>query len=310
MKSNEVKNVLRSRLGGIDGRVPYCVHIRESGESHRLDVVKDADWRSWVSWVQGRVGVFWTSLFLGVGALWSEYGVTHLDLARILVCYSGQYHSSRLNLRHLEDSMSRVSGGGIPFHDGESMGIYEGVCFNFEREGFELSDWADLAELLGLWGLGWFRHFRVRDGEELRKRHDSAESFNRQLDVVYSGLYSWERLIVDGYVSYWSENSASVPGKPLPRTVVLVDELDMSDIKSMKDWTVEDFWDEVTELYAKCKTRDDVRSVKQILEMKAKSMGILEDRDKGVTNNFIMIQEKAMTALAAMGIPRRVIHEQ
>jgi hypothetical protein len=44
--------------------------------------------------------------------------------------------------------------------------------------------------------------------------------------------------------------------------------------------------------------------------MKAKAMGIMDDGNAGVTNNFILLQERAMTALASLGIGRRVISDR
>ncbi len=85
----------------------------------------------------------------------------------------------------------------------------------------------------------------------------------------------------------------------------------MEKMKSMSEWTEEDFWKEMTELYVKCKTVDDVRSVKQILELKAKTMGLLEEKDKGGVNNFLMLTEKAVVALNSMGVlgRRSVVHD-
>ena len=59
--------------------------------------------------------------------------------------------------------------------------------------------------------------------------------------------------------------------------VPMVEVLDYEGKEYLK-WTEEDFWREMTELYIRCKTAEDVRSVKQILELKAKTMGLLEEK--------------------------------
>ena len=57
-------------------------------------------------------------------------------------------------------------------------------------------------------------------------------------------------------------------------------------IKNMKDWTEEDFWNEMTELLAQSKAEKDSKQIMRIMEMKAKAMGLLKEDSKGT--NFTL----------------------
>lgn len=76
-------------------------------------------------------------------------------------------------------------------------------------------------------------------------------------------------------------------------------------IRNMKDWDEKDFWNEMTFIYAKAKLGEDVKTMKQILEMKGKAMGLLEQQPQGNTNNIVVLTNEAISALSRMGLAKR-----
>lgn len=76
-------------------------------------------------------------------------------------------------------------------------------------------------------------------------------------------------------------------------------------IRNMKDWDEKDFWNEMTFIYAKAKLGEDVKTMKQILELKGKAMGLLEQQPQGNTNNIVVLTNEAISALSRMGLARR-----
>jgi len=187
--------------------------------------------------------------------------------------------------------------------------------------------------------MAWFRVFRMFPGGELRPQKYKALDFNEALDSAWTQLNDMELRIVSDYEKWWRSNSKGfavqwsdyISANMNDRVCIAraaYDEpaIDRSKIeekqsvqesvenylgiKNLGEWSVEDFWDEVTYLYSKVKSEDDVKSMKQILEMKGKSMGVLSDGDRGMTNNFILIQQKAMNALESLGVGKRIVHEE
>ena len=84
----------------------------------------------------------------------------------------------------------------------------------------------------------------------------------------------------------------------------------LSKLKNMKDWTADDFWNETTYLYETCRTEGDWKSVKAILEMKARAMGIINGDNQGGNTAVVLLTEKAVGALAQLGLSRKVVYEQ
>lgn len=311
-----------SRLGAVS--TPLYGLILRTADLQLCSDLKGVVWRDYISTCHRSLGKFWTSFLFSVAFVLYKYEIVASDIQRLLLCYGGQYYVMRKTDKHVQRSFDRCVSVLFPFSVGDGVVEYGSVDFGTGRPDFDEEMWSNLSELVILWGIGWFRHFRMLPGEELRPGKYDAVSFNGHLDVAYSRLTDWERGIVDDYVSYWSENSVPLDlssegesssvvlsGDSSSLSSALVDSESISSkIKDMGDWTVEDFWAEMTDLYSKCKSAEDVRSMKQILEMKARSMGILDDGDKGTTNNIILIQQKAMTALESLGISKRIVYEQ
>lgn len=79
-------------------------------------------------------------------------------------------------------------------------------------------------------------------------------------------------------------------------------------VKNMKDWTEEDFWNEMTELLERSKLEKDSKQIMRIMEMKAKAMGLLKEDNKSSNFTFVMLEEKAKTLISALGIAdKRVV---
>jgi hypothetical protein len=280
--------------------------VRVSGSKAFLLSTKCSSWRDFVlSTQRGVDSAFWVNLRLGSGYVFRCFGTQLSDIVKMYVLYGQQIGRSVLNDRQLLADVDRVPVCRVPWNNGFSLREFDVVDFGFRSNAVPESDWGSVVYLSLLWGIGWFLHFKIKPGGEVKSSASSGISslaFNEGLRLVYAGLPSFDRDIVDSYLLYWSGVSPNV-SDPCSSVLPL-------STKSMADWTEDDFWNELTELYGKCKTRDDVKSVKQILEMKAKAMGIMDDGNAGVTNNFILLQERAMTALASLGIGRRVISDR
>ena len=79
-------------------------------------------------------------------------------------------------------------------------------------------------------------------------------------------------------------------------------------IKNMKDWTEEDFWNEMTELLAQSKAEKDSKQIMRIMEMKAKAMGLLKEDSKGTNFTLVMMQEQAKALIDKYNIAdKRVV---
>lgn len=79
-------------------------------------------------------------------------------------------------------------------------------------------------------------------------------------------------------------------------------------VKNMKDWTEQDFWDEMTLLLEQSKLEKDSKQIMRIMEMKAKAMGLLKEDNKSSNFTFVMLEEKAKTLISALGIAdKRVV---
>ena len=79
-------------------------------------------------------------------------------------------------------------------------------------------------------------------------------------------------------------------------------------IKNMKDWTEEDFWNEMTELLAQSKAEKDSKQIMRIMEMKAKAMGLLKEDSKSTNFTLVMMQEQAKALINKYNIAdKRVV---
>ena len=281
------------------------------------------EWRKLVKVVHENLTQEWVVFYKGLGYVLFKSGMNMDSVCKMLGIYKMQIASDRIISEPLDRGLVSM-GSDFVFNDGEEyrkrcglmMGLYRGIT---ERE------YLRYIHLLDLFGVGWFKSFPYISKEPATKDNLSGKEFNNQVDWMYYHLGAKDRQIVDGYIRHWGECSERHkflcstidPSKKDVKTIkkekqeVRIEHV-LAKIKSMSEWTEEDFWREMTELYVKCKTAEDVRSVKQILELKAKTMGLLEEKDNGGVNNFLMLTEKAVVALNGMGIlgRRSVVHEQ
>ena len=78
-------------------------------------------------------------------------------------------------------------------------------------------------------------------------------------------------------------------------------------VKSMANWTEEDFWEEMTKLMVMCKGDKDTKGIMKILEMKAKMMGLLKEDAKPVSVAILMLQEQAKSTLLSLGFAEKKV---
>lgn len=333
---SELRPILRpSNL--FSSSIPPSVVFKSTMKPGYGKSVKSSLWREYVAHFGNRVGDFWVHLMHGTAFLLYRYKCSSQDIQRIMVCYGQQFYVMRDSCKHVDKAFSMLSTPLFPFNPG--TGIVEYDFPNFNTSDLTIDAWSSLTGLLCLWGMAWFRVFRMFPGGELRPQKYKALDFNESLDSAYSDLNDMELRIVSDYESWWRSNSkgfsvqwheylsanmndrvglarAAYDDPAIDRSKIIespsvpVSRDNPLGIKNLGDWSVEDFWDEVTYLYSKVKSEDDVKSMKQILEMKGKSMGILSEGDRGTTNNFILIQQKAMNALEVLGVNKRIVHEE
>lgn len=73
--------------------------------------------------------------------------------------------------------------------------------------------------------------------------------------------------------------------------------------RHMGDWTIDDLWAELDKLYREAEKRGDYRMMREILFMKAKTLGLMQDGNVGpVVNVFAVMDTKATDALKSMGL--------
>lgn len=286
---------------------------------------KDRLWTEYVRNTQSKLGSFWVMFYRSLGYVLYKQGVSMNSVCRSLSIYPTQIDEGRINIYPLVRGLANC-GSSLLLHDGDKYldtGDPKGLM-----EELEIKDKEDAVRwsyLFSLYGVAWFKSFPFAKDEQINSRGMSGMDFMYELGVLYNKLHDHDKLIVDGYCELWSEggaqakmlilrNVASMPsGKEASKEIARQSFSEaILTMKSMAEWTEEDFWNEMTELYVRCKTSEDVRSVKQILELKAKTMGLLEDKERGGTNNFLMLTENAIVALNGMGIlgRRSVVLEQ
>jgi len=72
--------------------------------------------------------------------------------------------------------------------------------------------------------------------------------------------------------------------------------------KHMGEWDDNEFWKELTELYDSSKSRYDLKTMKEILFLKAKVLGLMKDGNGGTNINvFAVMDTKATDALKSLG---------
>jgi hypothetical protein len=216
------------------------------------------------------------------------------------------------------DRIFDVNRRGFKFHDGSTLtdiGALSNIREFYwnDKLRIDMADWAHRYHLLALWGLGFLLSYPLGESEVIKGR-DKMSEFYRFLLGIYDSLSSDELMIVSKYVlSYTGDSELPVDQYVLntksvkQAKTVIVSELSSEVekvIKNMKDWTDEDFWNEMTELYLRCKSADDIKSVKSILEMKAKTMGLMNDVQP-VNNNIMIMTDKAVQELNRLGFITR-----
>lgn len=72
--------------------------------------------------------------------------------------------------------------------------------------------------------------------------------------------------------------------------------------RHMGNWTVDELWVELDKLYKKAEKRGDYRMMREILFMKAKTLGLMQDGVAPVVNVFAVMDTKATDALKSMGL--------
>lgn len=289
----------------------------------KLDT-KGKEWGNYVKIVQDKLGIFWTSFYRGLGHVLSKQGVTLNSIYRSLSICHHQISETRMTCKPLERGL---------WNSGITLTIYDGEEYIDDRGFRRIGDIAKVSTmedalrwcyLFSLYGIAWFKSFPWESEEYIIKRGIKGAEFMYQIGVIYNAMDEHDKLIVDGYCKRWANASHVVTSSIMGKVAKIPSESQLKkkeskktfeeailSMKNMKDWTEDDFWQEMTELYVKCKTAEDVRSVKQILELKAKTMGILEEKEKGGNNNFLLLTEKAVVALSGMGIlgKRRFVNE-
>jgi hypothetical protein len=286
---------------------------------------KDRKWTEYVRSTQSRLGSFWVMFYRGLGYVLTKQGISMNSVCRSLSIYPMQILDARLNGEPLRRGLDN-SGSWVDLYDGEEF-IDNSAYFNaLEATKIETrEDAVRWSYLFSLYGVAWYKSFPFGVDEQITSRGMTGRDFMYELGVLYRRMDEYDRGIVDSYCERWEKGSMnaklSIVGsvgetasrKEAAREIARQDFSEaILTMKSMEEWTEADFWNEMTELYVRCKTSEDVRSVKQILELKAKTMGLLEEKDRGGTNNFLMLTEKAVVALNGMGIlgRRSVVHEQ
>ncbi len=180
-----------------------------------------------------------------------------------------------------------------------------------------------------LYGLGFFMSFPLKDGEYFSVRFKGL-IFSEWLWWLYESIDEDGRGFVRGVMRVFRRDiregneeltfrqesglngSSLVPVSEAIPGVSRDEEFRarLSKLKNMKDWTADDFWNEMTYLYETCRTEGDWKSVKAILEMKAKAMGLINGDNQGGNTAVVLLTEKAVGALAQLGLSRKVVYEQ
>ena len=301
---------------------PLVRILHERGHEVAVYPSSSKEYRDFVLSVNEQYGQAWSAFYAGVSYILKRGGVPFNAVGRFCVSYHMQHDRSRLKVSYLDASL--VKAGLFCFHDGNVLSDYvNGFRPSTGSNYMGVDDWAAVVHLVSLFGVAFFLSYRVLSKEDMFFKKATVEEFNAVIEGSYLLMEAWERDIVGQYMWRWVGKTEpdlgefEVPAHDKSSAKLLREakrpqreaEI-MASIKDMGTWTEADFWSEMTQLYVKCKTEEDVKSMKQILELKAKSMGIMDD-SKPVTNNFFVMQERAMNTLAAMGIvTRRVVHEQ
>ena len=72
--------------------------------------------------------------------------------------------------------------------------------------------------------------------------------------------------------------------------------------RHMGEWDDNEFWKELTDLYDSSKERNDLKTMKEILFLKAKVLGLMKDGNGGTNVNFFAVMDtKATDVLKSMG---------
>jgi hypothetical protein len=173
----------------------------------------------------------------------------------------------------------------------------------------------ELEELTAL-GLGMFSAVLPRANMFPKAAKMNRVSWLGELKECVEGLTGDELDKVMRYCKYFGgigRHDAVLDGQIMDKLALMdVDEpmkmsLDAA-IKNMKDWTDEDLWTEMTMLLAECKAGKDSKSVMRILEMKAKTMGLMRDDVLDGNAALALIQAQALNKLLSLGFAsKRVI---
>lgn len=300
---------------------PLVRILHERGHEVDAIITSSKEYRDFVLSVNEQYGQAWAAFYAGVSYILKRCGVPFNAVGKLCVSYHMQYDRSRLNAGYLDSGL--IKAGVFCFHDGNVLSEYaDGFRPIGGSNYMGVDDWAAVVHLVSLFGVAFFLSYRVMGKDDMFFKKATAEELNSVVEGSYLLMDVWERDIVGQYMWRWvgrtepdlgdfevqayDKSSAKLlrEAKRPQREAEII-----ASIKDMGTWTEADFWSEMTQLYVKCKTDEDVKSMKQILELKAKSMGIMDD-SKPVTNNFFVMQERAMNSLAAMGIlTRRVVHD-
>lgn len=177
-----------------------------------------------------------------------------------------------------------------------------------ERNKVSFKEFMEVNEELTLMGMGMF--LAVHPSEEMFDTTCGVthERWMAELVEMYDRGSDAERSTVLRYAKYFGKDadieltiadkvSASV-AKVKPSTEERIEIA----IKNMKDWTEEDFWNEMTELLAQSKAEKDSKQIMRIMEMKAKAMGLLKEDNKGTNFTLVMMREQANALIEKHGI--------
>lgn len=165
----------------------------------------------------------------------------------------------------------------------------------------EVALFANIEELYW-WVLGWsLTHKELPVIAPRLKRGD----FFAWLESEVVGRIG-EMPVLQRYLDHWSGGSIDVVEvverlESVPGMVESMGLNPRSSMESMSTWTEDKFWEELTALYLYSVNEMKIGTVREILTLKAKSMGLLKDTP-GVVNNNLYITEKALTKLQGMGL--------
>lgn len=272
--------------------------------------LKSTQYRHKVLGIQKKLGYSYTDFLIGTSFILYSLGSVGSHLCRYFGIYSAQYSRNRIDQKFGDIGLELI-GLDFQWYNGLILETVQGSEFNFGVI-VGKNRFIETSYLLSLFGLGWFRRFMLGSGYLIRK-DSSISGFDKMTAKMFDGLCDELKDIVNQIGLGFSELAGKLEGKGyiFPASSLTFNAGVKFDrlMKNMGEWTEEDFWDEMTELYGMVKSQQDIRQMRAILEMKAKAMGIMEDGDRGVNNYLIMINQQAKQALDTLGIERKEILE-